>query len=244
VSARHLADALGATHLQGEADRAVAASSAMVRRDLTGHWEDLDPVVRAGLHRRLGLIGSESSGTTTLARALAAVIAAPLTHEAGRVMSWSLAARAGGIEQIDWTEHDFYRVLEEQRRIEADATARAVQRRPGYLGPWLVCDTDALATVVWWERYLDTPSDPAVKFTAARLADAYVITSPSDVEFRQDGVRDGEHVRLEMHRRFVELAAGSGRPYLEVTGDPTSRLEAVLDWLAGVEAAHPRFHAG
>ena len=122
-----------------------------------------------------------------------------------------------------------------------DATARAVELPIGPLGPWLVCDTDALATVVWWERYLDGPPDPSMRFSDARLADAYVITSPHDVSFLQDGVRDGEHVRLAMHARFVELAAASGRPYLEVSGTEAERLDLVIEWLAGVEAARPRF---
>ena len=215
-----------------------------VRADLVGHWYRLHPVVRAGLHRRVALIGSESTGTTTLARDLAERLRAPLTYEAGRMMSWSLAARAGGIEKIEWTEHDFFRILEEQRRVEADATARAVDLPIGPLGPWLVCDTDALATVVWWERYLDVPPDPSMKFSDARLADAYVITSPHDVSFLQDGVRDGEHVRFAMHARFVELAAASGRPYLEVSGTEAQRLELVVEWLAGVEAEQPRFATG
>ena len=106
----------------------------------------------------------------------------------------------------------------------------------------MVCDTDALATVVWWERYLDAPPDPAMRFSDARLADAYVITSPHDVSFLQDGVRDGEHVRLAM--RPVRRVGGGGRPYLEVSGTEAERLDLVIEWLAGVEAARPRFATG
>jgi NadR type nicotinamide-nucleotide adenylyltransferase len=250
-----LAERLGATYLNPStlisADpglQPIVGSTVVVddavRRDLAGHWDRLHPVVRAGLYRRLALIGSESTGTTTLARDLADHLGAPLTYEAGRIMSWSLAARVGGIEKVEWTEHDFFRILEEQRRVEADATARAVDLPIGALGPWLVCDTDALATVVWWERYLDGPPDPSMRFSDARLADAYVITSPPDVSFLQDGVRDGEHVRFAMHARFVELAAASGRPYLEVSGTEAERLERVLEWLADVEAARPRLASG
>ena len=234
-----LAHEVGATHLH----ESVLGDDG-VRGDLAGRWPELHPVVRAGMYRRLCVIGSESTGTTTLTRDVAARLQAPSTYEAGRVMSWSLAARVGGIEKIEWTEHDFYRILEEQRRVEADAAARAVDLPIGPLGPWLVCDTDALATVVWWERYLDTPSDPALRFAEARLGEAYVITSPHEVDFRQDGVRDGEHVRYAMHSRFVELAAASGQPYLVVSGDHAARVERVVEWLASVESALPRFATG
>jgi HTH-type transcriptional regulator, transcriptional repressor of NAD biosynthesis genes len=235
-----LAATLGATHQ----DAARLPNEAAIRLDLSAHWARLHPVVRAGMFRRIAIVGAESTGTTTLSRDLAARLGAPLTYEAGRVMSWSLAARVGGIEKIEWTEHDFFRILEEQRRVEADATARAVDRPFGPLGPWVVCDTDALATVVWWERYLDSPSDAALRFANARLAEAYVITSPHHVDFHQDGVRDGEHVRFAMHRRFVELAAESGQPYLEVSGSAGERVEQVLAWLAAVEAGLPRFATG
>ena len=235
-----LADEVGATHLRAEG----LLDDGGLRDDLAGGWQQLHPVVRAGMFRRLCVIGSESTGTTTLSRDLATRLRAPSTYEAGRVMSWSLAARVGGIEKIEWTEHDFYRILEEQRRVESDAAARAVDQPIGPFGPWLVCDTDALATVVWWERYLDTPSDPALRFAEARLAEAYVITSPHEVDFRQDGVRDGEHVRLAMHSRFVELAVASGQPYLLVAGDAASRVDRVVDWLASVEAGLPRFATG
>ena len=234
-----LADEVGAEHLH-----APALGDDGLGDDLAGRWHELDPVVRAGMFRRLCVIGSESTGTTTLTREVAARVRAPSTYEAGRVMSWSLAARVGGIEKIEWTELDFYRILEEQRRVEADAAARAVDRPVGPFGPWLVCDTDALATVVWWERYLETSSEPALRFAEARLAEAYVITSPHEVDFRQDGVRDGEHVRYAMHSRFVELAAASGQPYLVVSGDQESRVDTVVEWLASIESALPRFATG
>jgi HTH-type transcriptional regulator, transcriptional repressor of NAD biosynthesis genes len=240
-----LAVELGATHVPFDPSRrAVPVSAAEIRANLRGHWFELDDVTRAGMYRRVGVIGAESTGTTTLCRDLARHLGAPGTHEAGRIMSWSLASAVGGFEKVEWTEHDFYRILEEQRRLEASAVARAVDRRPGPLGPWLVCDTDALATVVWWERYLATPPAPALAYAEARLADVYLVTSPHDVPFLQDGVRDGEHVRFEMHRRFVHLAASTGRPWRELTGDPTDRLSQAVDLLAEVESANPRFATG
>ncbi|NEE33240.1 AAA family ATPase, partial [Streptomyces sp. SID7982] len=47
-------------------------SGTAVRKDPVGCWDFLQPPVRAALARRVVILGAESTGTTTLARALAA----------------------------------------------------------------------------------------------------------------------------------------------------------------------------
>ena len=42
-----------------------------VRSDPMGHWQCLDPIVRAYYARRVAVVGAESTGTTTIARNLA-----------------------------------------------------------------------------------------------------------------------------------------------------------------------------
>ncbi|MGN6605559.1 MAG: hypothetical protein ACTHMS_00920 [Jatrophihabitans sp.] len=45
-------------------------SATAVRRDLAGHWDQLAPATRAGLTSRVVVVGAESTGTTTVSRAL------------------------------------------------------------------------------------------------------------------------------------------------------------------------------
>ncbi|MFI6077472.1 hypothetical protein ACIA5C_38675 [Actinoplanes sp. NPDC051343] len=53
-------------------DRAqVPVSGTAVRADPVGNWDHLGPGVRAWLTRRVVVVGAESTGTTTTARALA-----------------------------------------------------------------------------------------------------------------------------------------------------------------------------
>lgn len=236
------ADHLGAAHVAFDPARnGLPVSGTAIRTDLTRNWTHLHPIVRAGLHRRVVVIGAESTGTTTLARDLARSLAAPLALEAGRTSSWVLAARAGGWDNVTWSTDDFRRVLADQRRLEADAAHLGAQQQPGDLGPWVVCDTDALATVAWWERYLGVGSEEALHAARTDPADIYLVTDPADVEFVQDGLRDGEHLRQVMHARFCELAAESGRPFEIVTGTPDQRLELALDALRRHEHREPRF---
>jgi NadR type nicotinamide-nucleotide adenylyltransferase len=236
------ADRLGATHVASDPARsAIPASGEAIRADLTGNWSNLHPIVRAGLHRRAVVIGAESTGTTTLARDLARAIGAPLAMEAGRTSSWVLAGRAGGWDNVAWSVGDFRRILADQRRLEADAAHEGVTRVPAELGPWVVCGTDALATVAWWERYLGLGADEALAFARTNLADLYLVTDPADVDFVQDGIRDGEHVRLAMHTRFCELAAASGRNWRIASGTPELRVAAALELLREHERSQPRF---
>ncbi len=87
----------------------------------------------------------------------------------------------------------------------------------------LFCDTDALATCIWQERYLGR-STPAVEaLAAARSYDLYLLTD-CDAAFVQDGLRDGEHLREWMTRRFAERLAERAEPHLVLTGGHGSRL--------------------
>jgi HTH-type transcriptional regulator, transcriptional repressor of NAD biosynthesis genes len=221
---------------------AIQLSATAVRSDLSAHWGDLHPVVRRGLHRRVVVLGAESTGTSTLAADLARTLGAPLVGEVGRTMSWVLYAAAGSMQEVTWTEQHFWTIIDRQIAAEHDALLGAVETPPGVLGPWLVCDTDTLATIAWWERYLRTDASAMAKLAQNRLADLYVLTSPQDVAFDEtDPLRDGEAHRDAMHQRMRELLAECGRPFVEVTGSPADRCERVVSEIEEFERAQPRW---
>ena len=129
-----------------------------------------------------------------------------------------------------------------QIQLERDSIWGDLETIPGIFGPWLICDTDTLATVAWWERYLNRDINAIEKFASARPADFYVHTSPSGVEFDDsDPLRDGAHVRLKMSDRFRELLVNSGRPWLEVTGSREERVEQVINALRKYEDESQRW---
>lgn len=69
---RELACRFRATHVAVDPARATqAVSSTVVRHDLSGSWDLLHPVVRAGLTTRVVVLGAESTGTTTVSQGLA-----------------------------------------------------------------------------------------------------------------------------------------------------------------------------
>lgn len=233
---------LGARHVEVDRTLDGGLSSTLVREDLHRHWHDIPRVVRQGLFRKVVVVGAESTGTTTLTMALSGFLGGPVVAEAGRTMSWVLFAENNAMDSIKWTENHFWRIIDAQVGFEHRALSEYADSIPSRFGPWLVCDTDLLATVAWWERYLSSPAEALHQLARIRSADLYVVTSPSGVEFDDsDPLRDGRDVRLRMHQRFLELVEGSGRPWIEVSGPPETRLQKVIETLADYESRNPRW---
>jgi HTH-type transcriptional regulator, transcriptional repressor of NAD biosynthesis genes len=210
-------------------------SGTVVRADLPASWMRLPAPVRAGLALRVAIVGAESTGTTTLARDLCAALQwrggvwerTQWVPEYGREYSVNLLAVARSRDPnatpyaIEWHEADFAYIAEEQTRRE-DVAAREG-------GPVLVCDTDALATCVWHERYLGRASASVEALAAAMPPRAlYLLTDHRGVAFEDDGLRDGEHVREWMTGRFAQVLDAGSAPWRLVTGSREERLASAL----------------
>lgn len=231
-----LGHALGCTHVLVDLDRTtVPVSASRVRADLDGQWDQLPAAVRAGMVLRAVVLGSESTGTTTLSQAIAAQYRArggayaptAWIGEYGREHTAAkLAVAPGGqMDELTWHAEDFTAIAAEQDRRENAAA-------PGS-GRLLVCDTDALATRIWEHRYSQDPAAAAaaaVPTVAGRRI--YLVTDHTGVPFTQDGMRDGEHLRAAMTGQFIDMLTALGQPWVLLTGDHATRMRTattVLD---------------
>lgn len=220
-----------------------AVSGTAVRANPVALWDSVSADVHAGLALRVVVVGAESTGTTTLSRDLTAALQqrggvwarTAWVGEYGREYSVNLLALARAAnpaarpEDIAWQTEDFDWVAQEQCRRE-NAAAR-------HGSPVLVCDTDAMATRIWHERYMGHISPGVAAIAAAMPARAlYLLTIDDGVPFEDDGLRDGEHLRSWMTGRFRTELAALPTPWLELRGTPTERcaqaLAAVDDLLA------------
>lgn len=227
----------------------VPISATKIRADPIAHWALIEPPVRAWLARRVVVLGAESTGTTTLSLDLAEALRArgaahALTGwvpEYGRALTVvklavarARAGRAGraepGIHDLEWVPEDFAEVARRQSDDEDRAAGRG--------GPVLVCDTDALATTVWQERYTGVVT-AEVRAEAERMPprSLYLLTNDEGVPFEDDGLRDGEHLRPWMTRRFREILALQDTPWIEVRGDRGERLRHALEAVDAILAA-------
>lgn len=224
-----LARRLGATWVQVDPGRReLPVSGTAVRADPGAHWDLLAPSVRSHYVRRVVVTGAESTGSTTLAQALAARLGCSWVPEFGR--HWS-EVRPGGLE-APWHTEEFVHVVREQCAAE-EAAARTTP------APWLVCDTDAQATTLWHERYVGHLS-PEVSCVASTQVRPWArILTGDEIAWVQDGMRDGEEIRHAMQDRFRATLSDDGVPWLEVTGPVEVRVEQAVAWLAHLEGSSP-----
>jgi NadR type nicotinamide-nucleotide adenylyltransferase len=188
----------------------VPISGTKVRQDILESWNYLSDPVRTGLALRSVVVGAESTGTTTLSKDLAHELRVPWVPELGRSYTESIAPT-----KSDWQDEDFYRIGQLQQAYENELATRS--------DGIIVCDTNATATELWQQRYMGATTKKMERIAAKDKADVYIITS-DDIPFVQDGTRDGEHIRHQMHTWFITHIKKTGVPYIIVAGSRTERL--------------------
>ncbi|ADD44136.1 AAA family ATPase [Stackebrandtia nassauensis] len=230
-----LARRFGAEHVAVDVDRGLfPVSGRRVRADPVGHWGFLEAPVRAGLARRVVVLGAESSGTTTLARGLA-------EHYAGRGGVWAdtrwvpefgreyseakLAALLVERPDAGWSEvrfdgDEFPFIARRQDEMEEAAARRG--------SPVLFCDTDSFATAIWHERYLGRGNAEVARIAERVERHLWILTDHDGVAFEDDGLRDGESLRGWMTRRFRDALRRTRRPFVEVSGSREQRLKQAV----------------
>jgi NadR type nicotinamide-nucleotide adenylyltransferase len=165
--------------------------------------------------KRVCVVGAESTGTTTLAQRLAAHYRTEWVPEYGREYSERLAATGIDLWHYRWQSEEFVHIARVQQQREDEMALRANRV--------LICDTDALATAIWHERYLGSRSMEVEALAFARHYDLYLLTG-CEIPFVQDGIRDGESLRNWMTHRFEEVLTAHGLPWLKVSGPIEQRL--------------------
>ena len=173
---------------------------------------------------RVVVTGSECTGKTTLARALAKRFGAPWVPEFCR--GWQ-DAKGRPLEAEDVEPIARGQVAEADA---AEASAHDV----------VVLDTDLLSTAVYARHYYGACPAWIEKAARARLADLYLLCAP-DLPWEADGQRDRGEAREEMHRLFAGALARAGAEVHLVSGVGPGRAEEAA---AAVAAALARRSAG
>jgi len=212
------AECMGCEHVMVDVDRnTIPISATKVRSSLTKYWPYLSPSVKRDLAIRIVVIGAESTGTTTLSKALAKKMKTPWVPEIGRYYTESLISM-----DYKWQDEDFYTIGALQNKYEQ----KMAQKSNGMI----VCDTNAHTTELWQRRYVGKTTDEMRTIGAQNPADLYIITG-HEIPFIQDGIRDGEHLRREMHDWCVEQAKRTAKPYFVARGTLEKRVEESLAFI-------------
>jgi HTH-type transcriptional repressor of NAD biosynthesis genes len=199
----------------------VQISGTQVRSDPARSWDYIDAPVRAYYVKRVCIVGAESTGSTTLARSLAAAYDTIWVPEYGRDYTVEKFTIGTGDR---WLPSDFLRIALEQSALED----RMAREAPVAI---MFCDTDSLATALWEEVYLGSSSDAVWRAVDAHGAPyaLYLLTDHVGVPWEQDGLRLGDETRAAMTARFEEVLSARGLPWLKVSGTRSARLSQAVD---------------
>lgn len=209
-------EALGAEgRILDEARSLVPISGTAIRENLYEHRGWLDPLVYTSLIQKVVMVGTESTGKTTLARELARVYDTLWTHEFGREF-WE--AHGGG------TFADHLELAETQLRREQAAARHARD--------YLFCDTNAWTTLHWSLFTYGAADERLRRMVDRRMGDYVWVVCDRDIPYEDDGTREllGSKA-AEMHDRQVSDLLERGVDFITASGSLSDRVDTVAQAL-------------
>ena len=162
--------------------------------------------------RRVCLLGAESTGKTTMARALAERLDTVWVPEYGR--GYTEVARP---PKARWRSEELVHIVQVQGWLEDQLAGQA--------GRFVFCDTDAFTTSVFHDVLVGGPLPEALREAVERERYDLFFLCGTDVPFVQDGWRDERaRTRLEMHERYRAFLEERGERWVLLEGDHETRL--------------------
>lgn len=216
--AAHLAQCFGRPVRHVEVDRArthVPVSGSRLRADIHGLRRYLAAPVYGDFVERIGLLGGESTGKSSLSLALAEALGTRHAAEYGREL-WE---EQGGVLGYD----DLLRIGRTQVARE-QALAGQCQR-------YLVCDTTPLTTLFYCRELFGRAEAELEQLAERRYQHLFLCAD--DFPFVQDGTRQDETFRRRQNRWYEQELERRGWAFTRLTGSLEQRVEQVLRSLGG-----------
>lgn len=177
------------------------------------------PTPRSTPPRRIGLLGAESTGKTTVAEGLARSIDGFIAEEYLRdfVRDYGRTPSLADQEGIFLTQQ---------------ATVATVTRAATHAGvPWIIADPLPLMTAVYSIVYFDDDALLTAGIDDAAGYDLLVWCAPDFPGAPEPAMRDGEQMRRRTDAVITDLIAPR-LPLTKVTGDPETRLTEIRNFCA------------
>lgn len=200
---------MGITHIPFDIQKVqYPVSATKIRANLPRTWQYLPDSVKASLVTKVVLLGTESTGKTTLTGRLAAHFNCSAVMEAGR----DIVA-----DSNDFSIGDLYLI--------AAAHAGRINKAATGDSPLMIIDTDIHITMSYGQHAFSTQIDIAGEIIDSNKADLYL---NSDAPYIQDGTRLGEEERNLLDLSHRKVLADHGVHYEEITGDWEARFEQAV----------------
>ncbi|MBC8033636.1 MAG: AAA family ATPase [Chitinophagaceae bacterium] len=199
---------MGIQHLAFDSNKLLyPISASRIRNDIFRHWQFLPTSVRADYSTKVVILGTESTGKTTLTGKLANHFNGSSVMEAGRdLIADSNAFEMGDLQKV---------AAEHALRIQAAARGGS---------PLVFIDTDIHITISYARFSLDSSLPITGYIYAQNKADLYLYLN-NDVIYYQDGTRLAEEGRNLLDLSHRKILREFGIPFEEITGSWESRFE-------------------
>ena len=163
--------------------------------------------------KKLVLIGVESSGKTTLAKALAEKLQGTYVPEYARMY-----LNAHG---LSYQQEDLLAIAKGQSELIKEACNKEVQ--------WILCDTDLLVIKVWSEQVFgscDAWIEEQIKNEPSHF---YILCAPDiDWEYDPQRILPNLEDRLALHKHYKSLLQQLHCNFIEVNGALSNRVQQVI----------------
>lgn len=158
---------------------------------------------------KIGVIGPESTGKSTLCESLSKLLDATVVNEYARTYLEERGA--------EYSEHD----------VEQIARVQIEQLNASYPTRYVLFDTELIITQVWFEYKYGKVPDFLLGALKNNPIDFYLLCAP-DLQFVPDPLRENPDKREELFIRYRELIEEQNKPYYIIAGAGEIRVESAL----------------
>lgn len=189
-------------------DQARLTSASQIRVNPLQYWHYLPLSVRAHYVKKVVLLGTESTGKTTLTQQLATYFDTNFVSEAGR-------------DIVD----NSYECSPNHLLLIAQTHARAIKQALPLANKILFIDTDIHITNSYSQFLFGKPLDVSPDIYDINCADLYLFLD-NDAPFVQDGTRLDEPERNRLHDSHLAVLQACDIPLVWISGDWDERFAA------------------
>lgn len=202
-----IAKRMNIEHFLVDKDRVqVPISATKIRNNSLENWEFIPDNIKPYFVRKIVLLGTESSGKTTMCKRLADYFETNWVAEYGRYYTENVK------EDLDI--EDFYKIAEGQKEL--------VKKEIKTSNQLLFCDTELITTKIFSELYCKETYKSALSFFENEIEkekyDLYVLLDTNTV-FVQDGNRRFEEERFNHYNMIKNELVNYNKNYYEITGN-------------------------
>lgn len=189
----------------------VPISATAIRNDVFTNWQYLPDCVKTDLSFKVVLLGTESTGKTTLTEKLSKYFNCSFVMEAGR----DIIANSNS-----FTLDDLHLVAREHaKRIDKTILAD---------NPLVIIDTDIHTTISYARFTFEKEIEISIDIYNSNKANLYLYLN-NDVEYLQDGTRLSEGERNLLDRSHRQVLLDHNIDIVEIKGDWDQRFEKAVE---------------